>query len=58
MRIIIDTHNDAFDVDAHGEIARILRELATQIEEGTDRRVNLMDANGNRCGWADGIPLP
>jgi len=53
--ILISANNDAFQEDASGETARILRELASRIErhphfsEGHDQA--LYDDNGNEVGF-------
>jgi len=49
----IETDNSAFDEgNRNFEVARILRKLADQIEEGTDG-TPLRDINGNRVGFAE-----
>lgn len=47
----IDCDNDAFAVTPEAEVARILRDLADQIEQGYVF-VYLRDANGNTVGTA------
>lgn len=53
FKLEIDTGNAAFDNDGegdcHGEVARILRDLADKIEGGHGHG-NLHDINGNRVG--------
>ena len=52
-KIIIDTENAAFDgKDADIEIARILRELAEDVEQGGVENITLRDVNGNSIGYA------
>jgi len=47
----IETTNDAFTFDGGGcEVARILRELADEIETTCERRDIIFDLNGNRVG--------
>jgi hypothetical protein len=49
----IETDNAAFeDGNRNLEVARILRVLAEQIENGSDG-VTLRDINGNRVGFAE-----
>ena len=47
-RIQITMNNAAFDEPAT-ELARILRELADDVEQGQDAK-NLRDVNGNKVG--------
>lgn len=47
----IDTANDAFQPAPGEELARILRELADQVEVNV-QGANLCDSNGNKCGYA------
>ena len=48
----ISTVNAAFDDSPMLEIARILREVAAQLQEGDDYRA-LRDSNGNTVGdWS------
>lgn len=55
IKIEIDTSNAAFkDNDGRPEIARILRELATRIED-YDNPSLLKDLNGNPCGHFFGV---
>lgn len=53
FKLEIDTGNAAFDNDGdgdrHGEVARILRELADRIEAG-NRNGQIYDVNGNHVG--------
>lgn len=55
-RISITTGNQNFYPDPCPELARILRRLATDIEEGGTGRpgegLNLRDVNGNKVGTA------
>jgi cytochrome c-type biogenesis protein CcmH/NrfF len=50
--ISIDCDNAAFKDDAHSEIARILRVVATKLEQGQTEGT-CMDYNGNRVGEFD-----
>lgn len=47
-----DTGNDSFAEDMAGEVSRILRKVADDVERGVDARKHLsvMDSNGNRVG--------
>lgn len=52
VEITFDTANAAFDDDAKGEVARILREIAAIVEArpvGT-YDASIRDINGNRVG--------
>lgn len=49
VRLIIETGSAAFDEDALGEVARILREAALAVGNGQDE-FSLRDANGNSVG--------
>ena len=51
FRLVIDTDNAAFEDSPTGEIARILRQMADDIEETGDVR-NPRDYNGNQVGTA------
>jgi hypothetical protein len=51
--VTLNTDNAAFD-EPHGEIARILRELADRIEAGKFTR-SLHDINGNAVGRVERI---
>lgn len=46
----LDCENAAFEDDMRGEIATILREIATKVEHGALGDV-VRDANGNRVGY-------
>ncbi len=48
----INCANDAFMGDRNGEVARILRKLASDIEEGYVASY-LTDENGNTVGYAE-----
>jgi hypothetical protein len=49
-KLIIRMDNAAFEGDGHQELARILHDLANELE-GTDRsRIPLFDINGNKVG--------
>ena len=49
FRVKIETGNDAFAENPSIEIARLLRKIASQVEEGRlEGRV--MDINGNKVG--------
>jgi TATA-box binding protein (TBP) (component of TFIID and TFIIIB) len=54
FQVVIDTRNDAFvEGGGHGiELARILRELATTMENEPERKFPglLFDVNGNKVG--------
>lgn len=52
LRIEIDTGNAAFEQAGGDELARILRGLAMNFEDGTLRpcQGRLRDSNGNTCG--------
>lgn len=52
MIIEIDMGNAAFDENASGEMARILRDLADRLDNGIPDRTNVFDINGNRIGYA------
>ena len=51
FRVTIGTGNAAFDDDSNGrdEVARILRSIATSLEDGTEGGA-IFDINGNRVG--------
>jgi hypothetical protein len=49
VRINIETGNAAFEDQTATEIARILRKLADDFENGV-MRTSLRDINGNLCG--------
>ena len=54
MRLIlepIDANGAAFvDDEPRGEMARILRDLAQRLEEGSEEKGGMYDYNGNRVG--------
>ena len=50
VKIHMDCSNAAFDDAPASEVARILRDLATRIEQEGPAYVVLRDANGNRVG--------
>ena len=57
FRLAIETGNAAFEGNAAGEVARILRKLAARIEESglhfyTSPPAPIFDNNGNRVGLA------
>lgn len=57
FKINIDCVNDAFSPSPNFEVARILRDLADNVEDmelrpGDESRKKLMDSNGNTCGEA------
>jgi hypothetical protein len=52
IKIIIKTGNDAFSENYEGEVARILREIADNIEEGYSRE-SFNDINGNKVCMVD-----
>ena len=49
IHINIETGNAAFEDAPASEIARILRKLADQFEDGQFSQT-IRDVNGNRCG--------
>jgi hypothetical protein len=49
FRVEIDTFNAAFEDGAHQEVARILREIADRVEQGSDGGP-VRDINGNTVG--------
>lgn len=49
FKIEIDMDNDAFEGDTEAEVARILRALAEDVENG-DMERHLRDYNGNQVG--------
>lgn len=52
MNVTIKTDNDAFADDEGAEVARILRDIAQDIEEGRTSGP-CMDINGNKVGhWS------
>jgi len=52
-RISIDLDNAAFEAQEGAEVARILRELAEECEEGgVAENLTLRDVNGNTVGQA------
>jgi hypothetical protein len=55
MKVIItvETGNEAFREDPAGEVARILRRLACQFEEGGLHRRVVRDFNGNAVGLVE-----
>ena len=55
LTIDIFNSGEAFDEPA-AELARILRRLAQQIEDGTAPET-LRDINGNRCGTVELSPF-
>jgi hypothetical protein len=52
------TDNAAFDDDPRGEIARILRKLADDIDNGSQTEGGLYDLNGNRVGAFEIVLMP
>lgn len=52
LRLQIETGNSAFE-NRGAELARILRHVATEIEQG-NWRIAIQDANGNQCGTISG----
>lgn len=56
FKLTFETDNAAFTDDAHGEVGRILREVAKQIERGCSTG-RARDGNGNTVGeWSLKIP--
>lgn len=53
LRIEIDTGNAAFEDSPWSECARILRQLADDMERNGGVPFNLRDINGNRVGKAE-----
>lgn len=52
--VAIRTGNAAFDEDRSAEVARILRDVAEQVEKHRYIRGHAMDINGNRvCKFAE-----
>jgi hypothetical protein len=52
FKVTIDTSNAAFEEPEH-EVARLLRVLATTIEEGgLGNAITMFDINGNKVGQA------
>lgn len=49
FKLTIKTDNDAFSEDAGAEVARILREIAEKVENGSTGS-GVLDYNGNRVG--------
>lgn len=49
VTIIINTDNDAFIEDNHGEIVRILESLVNAVHHGREPSL-LYDINGNKVG--------
>ena len=50
ITVTIDLDNAAFDDEPATEVGRILRQLATNVEEGDIPPFNLVDLNGNTVG--------
>jgi hypothetical protein len=50
--LTIDCNNAAFEEDAAAEVARILRTLASKLENGQTYFPNVFDINGNTVGLA------
>lgn len=52
FKIVIETGNAAFEGEAkNGEIARILRDVATQLDNEGWTSGACYDVNGNSVGW-------
>lgn len=49
LKVDIETGNDAFQLDARGELAETLKEIAWRIESGSDGG-KIFDKNGNTIG--------
>lgn len=49
FRLNVESENAAMVDDAAGEVARMLREVATRVEDGAEAGA-LLDSNGNRVG--------
>ena len=54
MKIKINTENAAFESFREGEIARILRQIAHDVETG-NLKMSYNDINGNRVCWIEEI---
>jgi hypothetical protein len=52
FKLKIDCGNVAFEDDATGEVARILRSLADRLEQGMAASFRLHDFKGNKVGTA------
>ena len=50
ITVTIDLDNAAFDDEPATEVGRILRQLATNVEEGDIPPFDLADLNGNKVG--------
>lgn len=51
ISLTIDTDNAAFEGESFGpEVARMLREVADELEGGRQATWRLFDSNGNACG--------
>lgn len=50
IQITINTNNDAFEDNKHGEVARLLRKIADDLEHRSFAPVHIMDINGNKVG--------
>lgn len=57
FKLTIDTDNAAFD-DGPDELARLLREVADEVEAPHGHTRSILDVNGNRVGswkwWSHG----
>jgi hypothetical protein len=53
LTITINTDNAAFEDDMRGELARILRKLAKDFEQGNNP-TTIRDINGNTVGTVKG----
>lgn len=50
LKLFIETENAAFEDEPATEIARILRDAASRIENSAPRYMTMRDINGNRVG--------
>lgn len=49
FKLEFETSNDAFEQDMHGEITRILKLVASQVDRGSSGG-RILDVNGNTVG--------
>lgn len=50
--LTIDSRNAVFTGGGRSEVARILRDVATGVEQGSEGHI-LVESNGNKCGQYD-----
>jgi hypothetical protein len=53
MNIHIEMDNATFDTGMHGELARVLHDLANRLKLGINDVIIIRDLNGNRIGQAE-----